>query len=473
MMNIRAEHSRTTIPFDWRMLGVVGLLVSTIAGLGCASGDTGQRASACKSHTDCNVGKVCGAQDECVEVACDQCEGIEGVTCHPSTETCTAIRCQSNRQCEGSKQCVEGVCIEGECNSNEDCPSGQVCNAFDRCVEPKDFEPRDTGVADTGTDTSTPDDTGPDVAETGPTPDTAPETGLDTGPTPPDTSPDTSNPCGGTCRSNQTCNASTGTCRCSNRNKPKADMCPPSSNQDATRWSEKFCQCVECTTNQHCDAAQTCKSGFCKDECPPNKTCSGSQTGACSGSTPFCVSKCCVECIQSSDCQGNDLCVDNTCKSQSGSCSQGSCPQGYTCKSGTCKPKQTSSSCQTNQDCPQGQVCKPQQSGSNQCVRPSTSPGSCGACNKSGNRCTCPGNLSCTSTAFGRACSNCVNGVAADLGGIFGLDQHKCPNSQTCLLLGSIGNNNGGGGILGGLIGALAQPDPGNVCLRQQNSSNP
>src|SRR5690606_17857628 len=101
----------------------------------------------------------CTSDDDCTDQVCDTNTGLcvdclgdgdcdEGETCDMTTNTCTEQGCLGNEDCTGGLVCVGGTCeqctmdsqctmdefctIDGvcgvpECDTDADCPDGQIC----------------------------------------------------------------------------------------------------------------------------------------------------------------------------------------------------------------------------------------------------------------------------------------------------------------------------------------------------------
>lgn len=115
--------------------------------------------------------------------------------------------------------------------------------------------------------------------------------------------------------------------------------CPCSKDNDCPQGL--FCRngkCIECITN--CPDGKVCNNGFCvecskNNPCPDGKICNGLNQ--------------CVECINSSQCDGAD-CVNFKCVE----CSLNKpCPDNKTCVDGKCKDID----CSKNADCANNEIC--------------------------------------------------------------------------------------------------------------------
>lgn len=69
------------------------------------------------------------------DIDCDRVTALDGIrrTCTDS-QCVEATTCIGNSDCELNEVCSDGVCIEGNCNSDVDCGSGYVCGITNKCV---------------------------------------------------------------------------------------------------------------------------------------------------------------------------------------------------------------------------------------------------------------------------------------------------------------------------------------------------
>lgn len=362
-------------------LMAAGLMLTAV---GCSS--DAPAAGSCSSHSDCEVGKVCGADDKCVvESNCEFCEGVDELVCIETEDdgsVCSKPECQSNEDCSTlGEKCIQGVCKEEECSTNEDCPEGEICNSFGTCAMQGDVgTPADTGSSDAGmSDIDDSDDTEGD------------------GGTEPDTADD----------------RDAGSC-------DEVQECPANPDSDAEYWSSEFCSCVECRNDSQCSGDKECRDGSCGAAC--TQSCSGTGgDNSCPGDKPYCISECCVECIGAMDCPDGELCVDDQCtpSDNEGDCTEGDCPTGYTCnsESGKCEQEGSNQGCsQSDPSCPEGETCNVQ----NGTCEPVSGGQDCGSCNAG---CTCPGQGTCDPNFF--QCTNCELTITGESKG--------CPDGQTCV----------------------------------------
>lgn len=101
-----------------------------------------------------------------------------------------------------------------------------------------------------------------------------------------------------------------------------------------------FCQnrvCVQCRNNQGCATGQICVNGACATGCTKDSDCSGN--------TPYCQNQICVECRNSGDCDATFVCTNGACGCPSGQaiCDEicqvidgGACDANADCCSGAC-----------------------------------------------------------------------------------------------------------------------------------------
>lgn len=362
-------------------LGGLVAVVSLVGGVGCSSDQPGQKS--CASHSDCEVGQVCGADESCVvEANCEFCEGSDELVCLETDEhpdgVCSTPECETAADCETAGEiCTQdGRCAEAECADDSDCPDGEICNVVDQCAPASDTGvPEDAGLEDVGGD-----DAGPAPDDGGPTAD---GTGGDSGGD------------GGSCMEGG-----------------------PEDCSSEEHWSSDLCTCVECLDDEHCEGDKECRDGSCRVAC--TQSCQGSGgDNNCPEDKPYCIAECCVECIGSTDCPDGQLCVDDECTESEtdGDCSEGECPTGYACNtdSGQCEPEQSGEECsQSDPSCPSGETCNFQ---SNQC-EPVQGGQNCGGCNSG---CTCPGSSTCDTQLF--MCTGCEYSITGSSG---------CPSGQTC-----------------------------------------
>lgn len=386
---------------------VAGLAAFLMTMTGCGSDTPGQQS--CSEHSDCEIGMVCGADSECVEVECEFCANDPDLVCIQNDEgknVCSSAQCVEDADCPNAGEtCTNGQCVNEECTSSADCPGEQMCNAFGKCADPAGA---DTGVPDTGM---------ADAGDTGVSPDTGgdQDTGTgdqDTGMDEQDTGVDK---CANVnCPGGKRCDPNTGQCvdndcmkTCPENGRPQYDKLDPNS-----------CECVECTGDNHCSNGETCRTGICQAPCQTSCTPANADQ-KCTGDTPFCIGSCCVQCVGKSDCSNGEVCVDGTCKNAPNNCTPGNCPAGTTCnqQSGKCEQQSSGMSCnpQDPSSCPgQFEFCDPM---TKKCQSP-TGGQQCGTC---GANCMCPGNSTCQQFV----CTGCQHiGPGPD-----------CPSGQACLPL--------------------------------------
>lgn len=144
-------------------------------------------------------------------------------------------------------------------------------------------------------------------------------------------------------------------------------------------------QCVECTSGANCGTGEICIFNTCVEgECVTNNECSGVTPICCNpGQGHVCGNDfTCVECLETPDCSGTDICLANVCVPAQ--CQDDDdCDYGFVCAIGQCipppgsdcnpaDPGSCSASCPSN-----GGVCLPNATCS---CYPDCSPGDHGAC---------------------------------------------------------------------------------------------
>lgn len=122
-------------------------LLSLIAATGCsfdpaglpAGPDAGADADAdtgpipCTTHAECEAAGLDCNNDRCMEGFCKaytQC--TDGLTCLAGTgdeaDTCgTPAECDADLDCDDGSPCTDDYCVEGKCEPQSNCPSGQDC----------------------------------------------------------------------------------------------------------------------------------------------------------------------------------------------------------------------------------------------------------------------------------------------------------------------------------------------------------
>ena len=123
-----------------------------IGSFGCGNDTPGQ--ANCSSHDDCELGSVCGADDQCVQAKCSFCADDPELICLETDAnpqgTCSKPECESNSECsKPGESCIDGQCLGSECTDDDDCDqtAGEICSAFNQCIIPDDT---DTGTFETG-----------------------------------------------------------------------------------------------------------------------------------------------------------------------------------------------------------------------------------------------------------------------------------------------------------------------------------
>lgn len=202
----------------------------------------------------------------------------------------------------------------------------------------------------------------------------------------------------GDCTGNETCDVASGQCVGGSSCGLEASDCTgatPVLDSDS-------CACVECIQSSDCGGGQVCQGGSCQAQAEGCQTeCSSSTPGACQGTgTPYCVNECCVECLGAADCGAGQMCLDGFCGTPPDCSTDPSvCPTGYDCSpQGECVPPQTGQDCAADpMSCPDGTFCDPD---TGVCQGFGGDFG-CGFCNPD---CTCDNGLTCN----GMACETCV-----------------------------------------------------------------
>ena len=324
----------------------------------------------CQTDRDCLTGNVC-KEDVCVPGCGTDEECEDGFYCDVDAKTCA-------EGCRDSTECLTGeVCTAGACACNEtSCPEGKVCLAdTGHCGAPTSCDQIDCGTQSCDPTTLTCID--------GCTADS--------------------------CAESEVCNTQTGLCEINNCIGEDPNQC--AGNAQRPVWDPVKCFCAECLSDSDCDsgAGETCNSG---GACvPPCQTvCDPGTSGTCGGTTPYCISECCVECVGAADCAAGQLCLDGTC-GDAPNCTVDPtvCPAGYTCNNGTCEPP-GNPACDPSDptSCPQGTFCD---GGTCQSVGGGFG---CGFCNPD---CTCDNGLTCD----GFLCTGCVPFAG------------QCPDGQNCI----------------------------------------
>lgn len=353
------------------------------SGFVCVSGDC-KRANCDNSNNQCKHGRICSKQlNNCTDDPCF------AVTCPGNSQICLNGQCiqkdcQFDSDCQGDDLCINNKCVAPTCQKDSD------CQADERCVEGKC----------------------------------------------------TKDSCAGkTCNNGEYCKngACVGSCAgvfCSQK-----EVC-----------IEGKCVADPCA-DVSCNADETCQNGTCvKDLCK-------GQNQPCKQGRKCNVDKCVADPCEGIKCNGSEQCVDGQCTGDRTCEVDIQCPGDGVCINGTCKQPgcYQGQSCQNNQSCQNGSCqedpCANKQCGTNEVCRPSD-----GTCVKSCPRCptgeicqdgacvadpcdgvTCQGDESCVNGTctkdlcqantpqcrFGRFCeaNKCKDDPCAGM---------QCPNGQTC-----------------------------------------
>jgi Cys-rich repeat protein len=279
----------------------------------------------CQSDSDCQQGEACDAMLlVCVPintpVSCmsDQ-DCVMGQICDPQTATCIDNHqnvCQSDQDCPMGEACVNGVCLHNDpfCQTDPDCQPGLSC-----------------------------------------------VNGVCTQPTTCNTDAD--------CPMGQVCDAMTGTCHDNNQHQCQADsdcaMGEVCANGVCTQNNNN-----QCNTDADCQMGTTCQNGLCA---PPTNQCT-SDADCAQGEVCNAMSGCCEPintnppCMSDQDCAAGQSCDPQTATCVDNNTNQcqvhSDCAMGQqACVNGQCVSATT---CQSDQDCAQGEVCDTMQ---NVCVQ--------------------------------------------------------------------------------------------------------
>jgi len=227
-----------------------------------------------------------------------------------SLDGCAESRCHLNSECAAGR-CIDGECVR-ECFQPLDCPTDKPVCTSGICF-PRDA---DSGLPDTGTDTSVSPDTTPPPTDTTVDPDTTID--PDTGTPPPDTGPG----------SKSYLDA------CSSDSECVSGICTP--------VAPRFCT-KTCTSHLGCADGQICSGGKCRLDDTGKKGCDTTSGAPC---LEFCfgtttASHCTHSCTSVSECpagfacspvgSGKKVCVDierpcstaTQCPSSVGYCGSG------------------------------------------------------------------------------------------------------------------------------------------------------
>lgn len=457
------------------LVAALGLLVVLVA-VGCSDDDA--TASSCNFDTDCSLGTVCSVNKVCVRAACGFCsaeqvclktaENPEGTCSAPECSTntdcagkggvckaglCTAIQCTTSVECGAGEVCTlanQCVASDGTCDSDPDCPTGEICRdsacvpgcaTHEECADGK-FCNAD-GICQTGcrdntqcASNQTCNGEGRCICTPGGCGDgkfcntesgmcdivsSCEQVNCQSGQVCNPTTLSCQDACtADSCSPGQVCEASTGLCQTDNC--PGEDPRQCDTNSARPIWDPVHCFCAECTSNADCTGAgEVCTAG---GRCVACQTpCDAATPGTCTGSTPYCIDDCCAECVGAADCQAGQLCLGGACATPP-SCTADptACPTGTTCQNGTCAPNTGGGVCDpTNPTgCPTGTFCDPTTLTCSSAIGGGLG---CGLCNPD---CTCDGGLTCN----GFLCEGCgVLVLGIPVGG------PPCPNGGTCLPL--------------------------------------
>ncbi len=465
----------------WSNLRILALgLTLVLALFASACGSDSATSTSCSTDDDCALGTVCGANNTCIQAACEFCTGDQ--ICYRTDEnpagTCSKPECTSDDDCaEGS--CREFQCSTSECTSDADCGAGETCTLAGTCETASCSGPDDcatgtfcgaSGTCESGCDAN--DDCGEgqacDVASNtcvagcmGNDDCAANQQCVDSacvctpgGCAAGQYCDQASGACLGaascdqiTCPQGQVCNADTlaceagctaGSCQAANPNEVcdlQSGQCIPNTcpgqdpnqcmgNAQRPQWDAAKCFCAECLTDNDCNTAagETCTAG---GSCFACETACDAQTPGTCGQSQYCIEDCCVDCVGAADCAAGELCIEGSCAPEP-DCTQDPsvCPNGYECVNGSCNPPNTNgTTCDptdpTNGDCPQGTFCNPDGT----CGLPGGG-NFCGFCNAD---CTCSNGLTCN----GFLCEGCMISITDPTGG--------CPAGNICLPLDPVG----------------------------------
>lgn len=449
----------------------------------CGKESTGS--TTCATDTDCVLGQVCGQVDKvCITADCIHCT-VDQICYKPTPDSpgsCSAPQCTTNADCpDGS--CANGVCsTSAGCVSNNDCPSGEVCNilgvceASDGSCEGNDDCPsnqvckNDQCVAGCSNHGECADDeycSAESTCATGcrdsmgcpsgqlctdgacacdATSCPADKVCLPTGNCG-DATDCSQIDCGDqfcdpttlscfdgctadSCAAHEICNPNSG--RCEVNNCPGEDPNQCAGEPRRTLWDPVRCFCAECTDDSQCDtgAGETCNAAGLCFAC--QTSCSSSTPGTCGGDTPYCIDDCCVECVGAADCPQGEICLDGFCGTPPNCQVDPSvCPAGYTCSAtGQCEAPASGGSCDPTDptSCTPPSFCDPT---SGTCQSAGGGLG-CGLCNPD---CTCDAPFSCNgfyctapaANEFEAAllCANCPN-VGICIGALLLLGEAVC-----------------------------------------------
>jgi hypothetical protein len=357
-----------------------GQICNPIAGICQNPPDT------CTTNFDCPVGNVCGDDGMCSS-GCTTDQDCDDVMtyCNTDNSLCepgcrTDASCAADQSCSDARQC--------ECDPSK-CAEGSICDeSVNACIE-KAIESCDEVTCGDGFVCN-------------------PDNNFMCEPAPDECSTVQGDP--NACPPGTRCNQATGDCEvmtCTN-GKSQAD-CDGTNNPV---FSEAFCECVQCVDDTNCAAGSSCNSnGQCIEGCVACSTDPNNPAGACmDNAAPFCFSGCCVECTNSTECAGADVCLNNGRCGPPPSCAMDPtvCPAGTVCVSEVCQPTMMGACDITDTtSCPPGQMCMPDPiTGMNTCQ----GGGQIGECSPA-----CINGLECT-IGF---CTGCVN-------------DGQCNPGQTC-----------------------------------------
>ena len=106
----------------------------------------------CEEDAECNAGLRCGAaSEECVKIPNSKQHCNDNGDCPAIYETCKSNgrcantlapkdcpECRKDGDCAVTgAHCIDGLCLEPECTSDDDCRRRERCNGKGRCVDRK------------------------------------------------------------------------------------------------------------------------------------------------------------------------------------------------------------------------------------------------------------------------------------------------------------------------------------------------
>lgn len=258
---------------------------------------------------ECIVSRDCPNNTECIESRCVDPRSGEpgeledlGDSSSPPDMMSAPPRCQDDSSCDLGSECLAGDCVEveGFCQQNRDCSSGQVCSGVSyRCVE----EDTPRVCVDVGECLAN------EMCLEGRCQPTSEECSGEMCLEEPQCERDRDCPSPQVCRVGRCEPECVESADCESPLICEADQCVPECVEDRDCMSGEYClkgECgVECTTQEECEAGFTCRLGRCEEGCASDEECDGALR---------CVEGMCApECVMDSECVMDQRCEMSLC----------------------------------------------------------------------------------------------------------------------------------------------------------------